>query len=368
MNIHQYRTVVVTKTSSSGNTKDEPSSTDPSSSIDAEQTIRKDHAHCVDLVKTRDREGYLCGLLMPKEARIPYFALRAFNVEIASIKDNSNVFSSNDVNSSETTSLGSRLRMQWWRDALEVIYDDKDDTKKSTVPPSMIPFNLSLTKHPVVRSLQYSVQEKKMTRKFLERMLDARESDLDVSQLDTMDELVRYSEMTVGSLLYLTLESCNVINDEADDVACNIGIGIGIVNTIRSIAYRAASNRKEIGIPKEVMATYEVPERLLLDTSSSSIESWTEADRLALTEAVREMASVARLYLQHGRVNQRGVPKGGRVSFLPAVTALNYLDILEGCDHDIFSEHLISTESLQSRLHAMKNMLLLFRGWLSGVF
>merc|ERR1712232_1282741 len=117
----------------------------------------------------------------------------------------------------------------------------------------------------------------------------------------------------------------------------------------RSIAFRAASNRKEIGIPKEVMATYKVPERLLLDTSSSSIESWTEADRLALAEAVKEMASVARFYLQHGRVNQRGVPKDGRVSFLPAVTALNYLDMLEGCDHDIFSEHLMSTGSLHSR-------------------
>ena len=37
-------------------------------------------------MKTRDREGYLCGLLQPRGlSREAYFAVRAFNVEIASV-------------------------------------------------------------------------------------------------------------------------------------------------------------------------------------------------------------------------------------------------------------------------------------------
>ena len=52
------------------------------------QQHRDDHKHCVELVQSRDLDGYLCGLLMPSTAaRDAYFAIRAFNVGVASVKD-----------------------------------------------------------------------------------------------------------------------------------------------------------------------------------------------------------------------------------------------------------------------------------------
>lgn len=343
---------------------------------------RKDHAHCVELVKSRDREGYLCGLLMPKQSRVSYFALRALNIEIASIKDSSNVFSSNHnqvaaVNSS--FSIGSKLRMKWWRDAINEIYkgserNNQEDLHMNTLKTNSIPHTLGsntlLLEHPIVRSLQYVVREKKLTRRFIDRMLDTRDGDLGVMQLETMDELVRYSEMTVSSLLYLTLECCDVVNDDADDMAYNIGIGIGIVNAIRSIAYRTASNSKEIAIPKDMMIAYKVSGRTLKNLYINS-EKRSETEKLenhALREVVKDMSNIARFYLQHGRQGQRHIPKNGRICFLPAVVSLNYLDMLEDLDYDIFNINLISADSLHNRIHAIKNMMYLSRAWFTGVF
>ena len=43
--------------------------------------------YCINLVKTHDYENYLIGLLVPPEKRGVYYAIRAFNIEIATIRD-----------------------------------------------------------------------------------------------------------------------------------------------------------------------------------------------------------------------------------------------------------------------------------------
>lgn len=43
--------------------------------------------YCLDLVQKRDYEHFLATLLLPREIRSAAFALRAFNVEIASIRN-----------------------------------------------------------------------------------------------------------------------------------------------------------------------------------------------------------------------------------------------------------------------------------------
>jgi hypothetical protein len=82
-------------------------------------TRTNDEAYCVELVQRRDREAYYCGLLLPARYRDAYFALRAFNVEIASIKDQNRSSSS----SSPGSALALQLRMQWWRDAVASLYE-----------------------------------------------------------------------------------------------------------------------------------------------------------------------------------------------------------------------------------------------------
>lgn len=59
---------------------------------------------------TYDLDNYLCTLLLPNDAQRGVFALRAFNVELAKIRE-----SVRDVN------LG-RMRFQWWRDVLTQVF------------------------------------------------------------------------------------------------------------------------------------------------------------------------------------------------------------------------------------------------------
>lgn len=68
-------------------------------------------SYCANLVKQYDYENYLLGLLTPSECRDAYFAIRAFNIEIALIKDQTNA-----------NPHASRMRFNWWRGVLEEIY------------------------------------------------------------------------------------------------------------------------------------------------------------------------------------------------------------------------------------------------------
>jgi len=89
---------------------------------------------------------------MPSPSRQAYFALRAFNVEIASIKDSSRLlagrprgdgdggarsrFADNEAyeggGRGSDASLATRLRMRWWGDAISGIYDGPSTKKNSS--------------------------------------------------------------------------------------------------------------------------------------------------------------------------------------------------------------------------------------------
>lgn len=344
----------------------------------ASSRSKADHSHCVDLVRDRDMEGYLCGLLMPSRARRPYFAIRAFNVELASVKDGGAIGRSNRRQSGgehfgTDSSLASRLRIQWWRDALGEIYgdDDEDEATRVGEEPSVGGFlassmSASRKHNPIVRELGRAVRESGLTRRFLERMVAAREADLDVSQMATLREVMQYGEDTSSSLLYLSLECAGVRERDADVVASHLGVGLGLVTALRSTGYRASRN--ELSIPLDLMERHAVPHRHLLDPPERDDEGKLTEERHnaseeALRNAVREMAGAAKTYIFQARDMQTNVPKTGRSALLPAVSALHYLEKLEALEYDVLHPELHAGE--KGRLGVT---LLLGRAWLTGVF
>jgi len=185
---------------------------------------RKDFDYCVNLVQNRDRERYLCGLLMPQKSRRSYFAVRAFNVELASIKEGSLNRQAVPVNDSfEPAVAGAgmalQFRAQWWRDAIGQIYGDDIPTIRAGSPyhkALLASLATSAWNNPVVRVLDYAVHESNLTRRFIERLLEAREDDLNVKQLDTIDEAVLYAERIFSNLFYLSLETTDVSGGVSD--------------------------------------------------------------------------------------------------------------------------------------------------------
>ena len=360
-----------------------------SGDLDSAKKLRKkDFEYCVDLVQNRDRESYICGLLMPEKSRRSYFAVRALNVELASIKEgglNRKAIPGNDSEEPVVAdaSLALKFRAQWWRDAIGQIYGDEMPTMRTGNPSDkgfLASIASSAWNNPVVRVLNNAVHEKKLTRRFIERLLEAREDDLAVKQLDTMDEAVLYAERTFSSLIYLSLETTDVSaglddrwehtgpylntshtmlkvrEDDSDTVAYHAGIGVGLVTALRGARLRLA--RGECSIPKEL-----IPPRFpyqKLNTRDPKAELTAE-EMEQVRAAVKEMAMLASSHLVEARNRQGCVPKHARPSLLPVVPALHFLTQLEGVDYDLFDDRLLEPNQLRV-------LLLLGRTWLTGVF
>eukprot|EP00980_Cylindrotheca_fusiformis_P025337 scaffold13478_cov132-Cylindrotheca_fusiformis.AAC.30 len=312
---------------------------------------KKDFEYCVDLVQNRDREGYLCGLLMPRSARRSYFAIRAFNVEVASIKD----ARKSEGSEFDAASLALKIRVQWWYDALNQVYGDTTpvDTAQSGITLDMA---TSCWNNPVVRVLKDAVEQSNLTKRFLERLLDAREADLDVKQPETITESIDYAENIFSSLLYLSLETTNVREESSDVVAQHAGIGIGLITALRGARFRFA--RGECAIPRDLIPTSFPYYKFNLEDPQAEM---SEEETKMLRESVFKMAQIASSHLSQARDMQSAVPKQSRPCLLPVVPALHYLSKLEKAEYNIFDDSLLEPDHL-------KSLALLGRTWLSGVF
>ncbi len=95
-----------------------------------------------------------------------------------------------------------------------------------------------LLDHPVGRVISDIVQERKLTRGFLRNIVNARLADQSrVGPPFTIQEIEDYSEKTVSSVLYLTLELLGIRNVEADHAASHIGKAIGLVTILRGTPF-----------------------------------------------------------------------------------------------------------------------------------
>ena len=104
------------------------------------------------------------------------------------------------------SSLASRLRMQWWRDSVAEMYEDFRPPRESTLPP----LASSRKQNPTLRSLNHAIHSHGLTHRFLQRIIEARESDLDVTQQKSVREVAQYGEDVFSSILYLSLECVGV--------------------------------------------------------------------------------------------------------------------------------------------------------------
>lgn len=356
-----------------------------------------DHINNISTVQTRDYEhSYLPGILLSKnssstnnnEKQIDmqkfYFALRAFHIEVASIRINER---ENPGGLSSGSNLAS-LRMRWWKESLNFLYENDDDLSLSSSNKKSKASSGNLGSNPTIRSLKHVITTQKLSRPLFETMIDARLDDLqkysDTSNdnFRSMDEMIDFYSKTISSLLLLHLECCGVklFNDDGSDMIVNdegkdvekvkevvncIGIGIGCMNAIRSI------NAGQVGIPDDLIQKYDINTNDIFDPRSI-ISNQNEKGHIAIQNAIEDMASVAKKYLYHARLHQSTIPKGdAKISLLTVVSALRYLERLEQLNYNVFDENLREVENAESfngRMWRLGGMFHLWRAWLTGIF
>ena len=312
---------------------------------------------------------------MPHKARRSYFAIRAWNVELASIKDGGTRTISDGAEGRASVAL--QVRIQWWKEALSQIYGlgrYENNQNHSKIDASSVLDTLasSYFKNPIVRVLDYAVYEKQLTRRFLERLLEAREADLHSQQPETVDDMIEYADNIHSSLLYLALETVGVRDESVDVVAQHAGIGIGLVTALRGARIRL--NRGECFVPKDLLPQ-DFPYYKLLHTNSISLKKDERAEETTncernqldadekkiLKDAIEKICKLAGLHLLKARELQGDVPSHARASFLPIIPALHHLSKIEKAKYDIFDEALLENDNLTI-------LLKVGRSWLTGVF
>ncbi|KAG8441766.1 hypothetical protein GDO86_010806 [Hymenochirus boettgeri] len=250
--------------------------------------------YCVDLVRKRDYEGFLCTLLLPPECQNSAFALRAFNVELSQVKD------------SVSQKSHGLMRMQFWRDAVEDIYSNH------------------APHHPVALELCKAVNQYSLTKRWLTRIIDAREQNLDDRTYRSIKELETYAENTQSSLLYLILETLGIKDVHADHAASHIGKAHGIITCLRAVPYH--SSRRQVFLPIDICLLH----------GASQEDFIRGRQERNVQDVIFDIASQAHIHLEHARSFTKRVPKTAFPAFNITVSLDWYLKNLRKADFNVF--------------------------------
>ncbi|KAL7752007.1 hypothetical protein RI367_002535 [Sorochytrium milnesiophthora] len=262
-------------------------------------SVDKAVQYCRQSVQSSDYEGYLAALILPTDVQPAAWALRAFNVELASVKD-----------AVRDSTLG-RMRFMFWRETLDRI-------QQGSPPPQQ----------PVAVALAYAAQKHKLSVGKLRRIITAREENLVTTQYATVEALEQYAEGTASQLLYLHLDALGVQSLQADHTASHIGKAIGIVTALRGVPFLL--RKHAFHLPADVCAKHGVVSEHILRHGPTE----------ELASAVFELATRANDQIATARSHWGDVPDSAKIALAPAVSCARWLQKLEQCNFDLFNGQL----------------------------
>ncbi|EGN92145.1 hypothetical protein SERLA73DRAFT_66257 [Serpula lacrymans var. lacrymans S7.3] len=227
-------------------------------------------AYCREYVQKHDYEGFLTSQFYPRHVQGGYFALKAFYVELAMVPE-----------SVSNTVIG-QMRMQFWRDAVKGISDGR--------PPQ----------HPIAMALYETSQSVHLPAYHLKRIIDARDSELQMPTHLTTDSLTALAESTSSTLLYLLLSLMSLPSSTLSHAASHLGVAQTFSTLLRAFPFHTSKNR--MIIPAEITAKHGVNQEEILRKRESTKD---------LEDAVFEFATIANDHL----ITARDMFKetGGRV-------------------------------------------------------
>jgi len=287
-------------------------------STDGKSITTDTSAYCIDLVKKHDYESYLIGLLFPKQHRAAYFAIKAFNVEVATIRDQI----------PRNAQQAGRIRFQFWRDVLNDIQKNKSIAKHNNQPVA-----LELAKHVVNYNL---------TIRWFERCVEARYNDMLINgRYESYDDLENYAELAHSSLAYLLLELLGLKEDmELQYAASHIGVSTGLISLLRSYPYHAS-----MGVcyfPHSLLQQFQMKENTAIRGPPTTPE-----EKKQFEDITHDMASQAYAHINTGKQQLMKSPhrSQGIYGLLTCINNELFLDTLQTQQFDIYQTCTLFNES-----------------------
>lgn len=252
-------------------------------------------SYCQDLVRQGDPDRFFATLFAPADRRPHLFALYAFNLEVARVREVV----------SET--LPGEIRLQWWRDTIQG--EARGDVKAN----------------PVAVALDDTIVRFRLPRQAFVDLIDARAFDLYDDPMPTLTDLEGYCGETSSSLIRLAgLVLAGGADLGAADAAGHAGVAYAMAGLLRAFPWHARQGR--LYLPKTILDRHGVTRE----------EIWAGQGGQALAQALAEVRSIARRHLDLARALGSTVRAELRPAFLPVALVESYLAEMARRGYDPF--------------------------------
>jgi len=253
-------------------------------------------SYCARQVRRYDSDRYLTALFAGGDVRDDLLALYAFNLEIAKTRE------------IVREPMMGRMRLQWWRDCIAEIYEG--DARP----------------HQVVQPLAAAVRRHALPRAHFDRLLDAREADMNDAPLADLFALTDYADGTSATLGLLALAATGGgTSAEAARAVRSIWVAWGLIGLLRAVPFHAAGHRAYL--PQTLMTAQDITEHDLFERRKPA----------AVAAIARDVAAEARRHLREGKVMARRLPRRLLPVLMPATLAAMHLRRLEAAGYDVFA-------------------------------
>ncbi|TKT76779.1 phytoene/squalene synthase family protein [Aquamicrobium sp. LC103] len=236
-----------------------------------------------EAVRRDDPDRYLSALYAPEARREALFALYAFNVEIASVRDRIH------------EPLPGEIRLQWWRDILAAGKG-------------------AAAGHPVAEALSGVIERSRLPLATFQNYLDARIFDLYDDPMPSRNDLEGYCGETASAIIQL---AALILDPEAApefaEAAGHAGCAQAMAGLLRLLPMHRA--RGQCFMPEDILAA----------AGTSRDEFVAGENRDAAMRAVVALSALAGEHLARFEKAANGMPVSLRPAFLPASLAGAYL-------------------------------------------
>lgn len=249
--------------------------------------------HCEDLVRAGDPDRYLATLFAPAAFRPHLFALYAFSLTVARVRE------------AASNPMAGEIRLQWWRDALQG--EARGDVKAN----------------PVAAALLDAIGARRLGRQPFVDLIDARVFDLYDDPMPRMNDLEGYCGETASALFRL---AGLILADGAEPggaaAAGHAGVAYGLAGLLRALPWHARAG--QVYLPAEIFRAHGVTREDIV----------TGRGGPGLRGACADLRGHARRHLAAFDTARDTIAPAARPAFLPLALVAGYLAAMERPAYD----------------------------------
>lgn len=282
------------------------------------KTAKESLDHCIALTKSRDFANYVAALLLPPVVQPTVFALLAFNVELAVVRDQIK----------RNTGTAGIYRLQFWKDTVETIYG-------SNIGP--------LPRQPVAIALMRFAPNTDLS--LLSNLILARQHTLGDRPFSSMETVEEYGRRTYGSLMKMIMDillknrekelqmigkKCRFdFPEDANKAADALGASMAVVTLLRST------------VPMLARGVVLLPEDLMNMHGLSADAVYGSKNKEAIKTLAKDMVKVADTLLTKSRSVKDEIPCALRPAMMANGATVDYLlKVFRKCDFNLFDARL----------------------------